>query len=174
MLGSLWEFPRARLRLQTVIIIISNHPHLLLLIINLFGSPLLFKYPLTKCVQVLGEGNFGKVWKAEVDDICGYEGTILVAVKGVKASVSSLFAFSPPFLKCEKMILPVFDPNCALCCLCLLITRFSARTRNAREKKQMRLRLQIALISMLSFVFLLALKQPYNCHYGIRRTFKAD
>ena len=34
--------------------------------------------------QVLGEGNFGKVWKAEVDDICGYEGTILVAVKGVK------------------------------------------------------------------------------------------
>ena len=27
MLGSLWEFPRARLRLQTVIIIISNHPH---------------------------------------------------------------------------------------------------------------------------------------------------
>ena len=35
---------------------------------------------------MLGEGNFGKVWKAEVDDICGYEGTILVAVKGVKAS----------------------------------------------------------------------------------------
>ena len=27
MLGSLWEFPRARLRLQTVIIIIFNHPH---------------------------------------------------------------------------------------------------------------------------------------------------
>lgn len=50
MLGSVWEFPRNRLRLQTV----------------------------------LGEGNFGKVWKAEVDDICGYEGTILVAVKGVK------------------------------------------------------------------------------------------
>ena len=43
-------------------------------------------------VQVLGEGNFGKVWKAEVDDICGYEGTILVAVKGVKVSVSSLIA----------------------------------------------------------------------------------
>ena len=39
-----------------------------------------------KLCQVLGEGNFGKVWKAEVDDICGYEGTILVAVKGVKAS----------------------------------------------------------------------------------------
>ena len=39
-----------------------------------------------QCLQVLGEGNFGKVWKAEVDDICGYEGTILVAVKGVKAS----------------------------------------------------------------------------------------
>jgi len=54
MLGSLWEFPRVRLRLQTV----------------------------------LGEGNFGKVWKAEVDDICGYEGTILVAVKGVKENAA--------------------------------------------------------------------------------------
>merc|ERR1719350_1271425 len=54
MLGSVWEFPRARLRLQTV----------------------------------LGEGNFGKVWKAEVDDICGYEGTILVAVKGVKENAA--------------------------------------------------------------------------------------
>ena len=38
---------------------------------------------------MLGEGNFGKVWKAEVDDICGYEGTILVAVKGVKASLKN-------------------------------------------------------------------------------------
>ena len=46
-------------------------------------------------MQVLGEGNFGKVWKAEVDDICGYEGTILVAVKGVKASVPSLIALDP-------------------------------------------------------------------------------
>lgn len=54
MLGSVWEFPRAGLRLQTV----------------------------------LGEGNFGKVWKAEVDDICGYEGTILVAVKGVKENAA--------------------------------------------------------------------------------------
>ena len=50
MLGSVWEFPRNRLRLQTV----------------------------------LGEGNFGKVWKAEADEICGYDGTILVAVKTVK------------------------------------------------------------------------------------------
>ena len=50
MLGSVWEFPRSRLRLQTV----------------------------------LGEGNFGKVWKAEADEICGYDGTILVAVKTVK------------------------------------------------------------------------------------------
>ena len=48
-------------------------------------------------MQVLGEGNFGKVWKAEVDDICGYEGTILVAVKGVKASVQALIAMDPPF-----------------------------------------------------------------------------
>jgi len=50
MLGSVWEFPRSRLRLQTV----------------------------------LGEGNFGKVWKAEADEICGNDGTILVAVKTVK------------------------------------------------------------------------------------------
>jgi len=48
--GSIWDFPRSSLRLQTV----------------------------------LGEGNFGKVWKAEADDICGHEGTILVAVKTVK------------------------------------------------------------------------------------------
>lgn len=33
---------------------------------------------------VLGEGNFGKVWKAEADDICGFQGTSLVAVKTVK------------------------------------------------------------------------------------------
>ena len=52
MLGSVWEFPRSRLRLQTV----------------------------------LGEGNFGKVWKAEADEICGNDGTILVAVKTVKVS----------------------------------------------------------------------------------------
>ena len=50
-------------------------------------------------VQVLGEGNFGKVWKAEVDDICGYEGTILVAVKGVKASVKKYRKISPKTLK---------------------------------------------------------------------------
>ena len=56
MLGSVWEFPRSRLRLQTV----------------------------------LGEGNFGKVWKAEADDICGYDGTILVAVKTVKVINISL------------------------------------------------------------------------------------
>lgn len=52
--ASLWQFPRSRLRLQTV----------------------------------LGEGNFGKVWKAEADDICGYDGTILVAVKTVKENSS--------------------------------------------------------------------------------------
>ncbi|XP_024083123.1 macrophage colony-stimulating factor 1 receptor 2-like, partial [Cimex lectularius] len=46
-----WEFPRDKLRLQTV----------------------------------LGQGNFGQVWKAEADDISGHEGlTRLVAVKTVK------------------------------------------------------------------------------------------
>ena len=57
MLGSVWEFPRSRLRLQTV----------------------------------LGEGNFGKVWKAEADEICGNDGTILVAVKTVKVSEEILW-----------------------------------------------------------------------------------
>ena len=57
MLGSVWEFPRNRLRLQTV----------------------------------LGEGNFGKVWKAEADEICGYDGTILVAVKTVKVVLFTIF-----------------------------------------------------------------------------------
>lgn len=37
-----------------------------------------------RLLTVLGEGNFGKVWKAEADNICGYEGTILVAVKTAK------------------------------------------------------------------------------------------
>ena len=30
-----------------------------------------------------------QVWKAEADDICGYDGTILVAVKTVKVSHSA-------------------------------------------------------------------------------------
>ncbi|XP_066595119.1 uncharacterized protein [Prorops nasuta] len=48
---SRWEFPRDKLRLQTV----------------------------------LGQGNFGQVWKAEADDLTGHQGTTrLVAVKTVK------------------------------------------------------------------------------------------
>ncbi|XP_059477417.1 tyrosine kinase receptor Cad96Ca-like [Neocloeon triangulifer] len=34
---------------------------------------------------VLGQGNFGQVWKAEAEDICGITGTRLVAVKSTKA-----------------------------------------------------------------------------------------
>lgn len=51
-----WEFPREKLRLQTI----------------------------------LGQGNFGQVWKAEADDISGHEGlTRLVAVKMVKEDAAS-------------------------------------------------------------------------------------
>lgn len=54
--NSRWEFPRDKLRLQTI----------------------------------LGQGNFGQVWKAEADDINGHEGlTRLVAVKMVKEGAAS-------------------------------------------------------------------------------------
>lgn len=54
--NSRWEFPREKLRLQTI----------------------------------LGQGNFGQVWKAEADDISGHEGlTRLVAVKMVKEDAAS-------------------------------------------------------------------------------------
>ena len=66
MLGSVWEFPRSRLRLQTV----------------------------------LGEGNFGKVWKAEADEICGYDGTILVAVKTVKVGAIILRLLRAVIIAC--------------------------------------------------------------------------
>ncbi|XP_044009264.1 probable serine/threonine-protein kinase nek3 isoform X2 [Aphidius gifuensis] len=53
---SRWEFPRDKLRLQTV----------------------------------LGQGNFGQVWKAEADDLTGHQGTTrLVAVKTVKEGSSA-------------------------------------------------------------------------------------
>ena len=53
---SSWEFPRDKLRLQTV----------------------------------LGQGNFGQVWKAEADDLTGHQGTTrLVAVKTVKEGASA-------------------------------------------------------------------------------------
>ncbi|XP_012287979.1 uncharacterized protein LOC105703850 isoform X2 [Orussus abietinus] len=53
---SRWEFPRDKLRLQTV----------------------------------LGQGNFGQVWKAEADDLTGHQGTTrLVAVKTVKQGASA-------------------------------------------------------------------------------------
>ncbi|XP_028982609.1 uncharacterized protein LOC107048207 [Diachasma alloeum] len=53
---SRWEFPRDKLRLQTV----------------------------------LGQGNFGQVWKAEADDLTGHQGTTrLVAVKTVKEGASA-------------------------------------------------------------------------------------
>jgi len=56
MSNSRWEFPREKLRLQTI----------------------------------LGQGNFGQVWKAEADDISGHEGlTRLVAVKMVKEDAAS-------------------------------------------------------------------------------------
>ncbi|XP_029672857.1 uncharacterized protein LOC115241299 isoform X2 [Formica exsecta] len=52
---SRWEFPRDKLRLQTV----------------------------------LGQGNFGQVWKAEADDLTGHQGTTrLVAVKTIKEGAS--------------------------------------------------------------------------------------
>ncbi|XP_077290983.1 uncharacterized protein LOC143914588 [Arctopsyche grandis] len=50
-----WEFPRSKLRLQTLI----------------------------------GQGNFGQVWKAEADDLTGHDGlTRLVAVKTIKETAS--------------------------------------------------------------------------------------
>ena len=38
---------------------------------------------------LIGEGNFGQVWKAEAEDICGCQGTLLVAVKTFKDGATS-------------------------------------------------------------------------------------
>ncbi|XP_043208185.1 mucin-5AC-like [Amphibalanus amphitrite] len=39
--------------------------------------------------SVLGEGHFGQVWRAEVDNIGGHQGTLLVAVKNAKESATA-------------------------------------------------------------------------------------
>jgi len=39
--------------------------------------------------SVLGEGHFGQVWRAEVDNIGGHQGTLIVAVKNVKDNATS-------------------------------------------------------------------------------------
>lgn len=85
MLGSsVWEFPRSRLRLQTVLGTDEQYPDRPF--ISCFKSVFHFDKLLGFADLLSGEGNFGKVWKAEADDICGYDGTILVAVKTVKVT----------------------------------------------------------------------------------------
>ena len=85
MLGSsVWEFPRSRLRLQTVLGTDEQYPDRPF--ISCFKSVFHFDKLLGFADPLSGEGNFGKVWKAEADDICGYDGTILVAVKTVKVT----------------------------------------------------------------------------------------
>ena len=48
------------------------------------------------------------MWKAEADDICGYDGTILVAVKTVKVSHSAhawfVRLYSIMYSKCVKVV----------------------------------------------------------------------
>ena len=47
-------------------------------------SPWEFSRSRLRLQTLIGEGNFGQVWKAEAEDICGIQGTRLVAVKTVK------------------------------------------------------------------------------------------
>jgi serine/threonine protein kinase len=47
-------------------------------------SPWEFTRSRLRLQTLIGEGNFGQVWKAEAEDICGCQGTLLVAVKTVK------------------------------------------------------------------------------------------
>ena len=48
------------------------------------ASPWEFTRSRLRLQTLIGEGNFGQVWKAEAEDICGCQGTLLVAVKTVK------------------------------------------------------------------------------------------
>lgn len=52
-------------------------------------SPWEFKRSNLRLQTLIGEGNFGQVWKAEAEDICGCQGTLLVAVKTVKDGATS-------------------------------------------------------------------------------------
>lgn len=50
-----------------------------------------YNYPFRKLkkIQDLGQGNFARVSQCEAENICGYEGKILVAVKQLKGIKSN-------------------------------------------------------------------------------------
>lgn len=53
------------------------------------SSPWEFHRSRLRLQTLIGEGNFGQVWKSEAEDICGCQGTLLVAVKTVKDGASN-------------------------------------------------------------------------------------